>query len=192
MLVSPSDSLVLFFMGRASRRKKEKLLSIPKKPAREKPKGFAPVLPDDFFDDIFYEDDDSFDPSGYGEDNYFLKFLRIPENATLNLPDNELFAACVCDGTAEGSPIWLSAFKGSLDECIKCLTPVIAMKYDEQLRGLGLEPTEWEAKHQEHFERIKQECRTQGEAKVEWFWFITSKQREPSFFKEPILIEEIS
>lgn len=173
-------------MGRASRRRKEKLLAIPKKPAREKPKGFAPELPDDFLDDdIFYEDDDFFDPGEYRsmKHNPFLKFLHIPENPTLNLPDNELFAACVCDGEIENQSIWLNVFKGSLDECVECLKTVIVMNYDEQLRGLGLEPAAWEAKHNENLERVKQQCREQGNAKMEWFWFIVSKEKHPSFFE---------
>jgi hypothetical protein len=181
-------------MGRASRRKKEKLLSIPKKPARAKPKGFAPVLPDDFFDDMFYEDDDFFDPGEYRsrQHNPFLPQLQIPENPTVNLPDNELFAVCVCDGTAEGSPIWLDAFKGSLDECMRCLNNVILRNYDEQLRGQDLSPTEWEAKHTENLQRIRQQCQEQGEAKVDWVWRIVSKQNSPRLFREFQPMEEIS
>ncbi|MGI2906140.1 hypothetical protein [Tolypothrix sp. VBCCA 56010] len=178
-------------MGRASRRKKEKLLQIPTKPVRPKPKGFAPVEPDDDFD-LYFSDDDDFleelyDPAIH---NPFIKFIKKPENPTLNLPDDELYAACVCDGEIEGDSIWLPAFIGSLDECVECLKTVILMNYDGQLRGLGLEPAAWEAKHMENFQHIKQQCLEQGRAKIEGFWFITSKKKDPSFFEEPAYLED--
>ncbi|MFL9455854.1 hypothetical protein AB0758_32845 [Tolypothrix bouteillei VB521301_2] len=169
-------------MGKASKRKKEQFLSIPKKPAREKPKGFAPVLRDDFFDAGQY------DPMQH---NDFLPFLRMPKNTTLNLPDNELFAACVCDGGIEGQSIWLKVFTGSIDECIDCLKTIIVLNYNKQLRGLGLEPMEWEAKHEENFERIKHECQKQGAAKVEWFWYIVSKEKSPHVFTKPEWLEQV-
>ena len=171
-------------MGKASRRKKDKLLQIPAKPARPKPQGFAPVEPDEEFDLYFPDDDDfieDYDPEIH---NPFIGFIRKPENPTLNLPDHELYAACVCDGEMEGGSIWFCVFHGSLDECLQGLRTVIVMNYDEQLRGLNLEPQEWEAKHLENFEHIKQQCFQQGKAKAEGVWFIASKKTHPSFFRD--------